>query len=61
MHPGHLESGEIQVKFFLANVMSLIQPMDQGILEAVKQHYQGFLLRSILQECEGSGSSITDA
>lgn len=60
-HPGQLENGDITVRFLPPNVTSLIQPMDQGVLEAFKRHYRGFLIRSILQESESSNKSLTDA
>lgn len=60
-HPSELRNGDIVVRFLPPNVTSLIQPMDQGILEAMKRHYRGHLLRSVLQECETSDASLTEA
>ncbi|GBM61898.1 Jerky -like [Araneus ventricosus] len=46
-----LTSGEIRAIFLPANVTSLIQPMDQGMIEAMKGHYKKKLISHIL-ECE---------
>ena len=60
-HPHQLRSGDIVVRFLPPNVTSLIQPMDQGVLESFKRHYRGFLLRCILEESESSNNSLTDS
>ena len=43
--------------FLPANTTALIQPMDQGVLEAVKRRYRKVLLRRLLLE---EGRSITE-
>lgn len=35
-HTNELQSGDINIRFLPANVTSLIQPMDQGIIEYLK-------------------------
>jgi hypothetical protein len=58
-HAGFLENGDICVEFLLPNIASLVQPMDQGVLEILKRNYNRFLLQSILQECNDF-RSLTD-
>ena len=40
--------GLVTAKFLPPNVTSLIQPMDQGVLESLKRRYRKSLLRDIL-------------
>lgn len=47
-----MKSGDIEVKFLPPNVTSLIQPMDLGVLEALKRNYLKLMLRFILLECD---------
>lgn len=53
-HPDadELVSESICAKFLPANTTSLIQPMDQGVLESVKRRYKKLLLRKIIEEDE---------
>uniref|UniRef100_A0A1B6FS75 HTH CENPB-type domain-containing protein n=1 Tax=Cuerna arida TaxID=1464854 RepID=A0A1B6FS75_9HEMI len=53
-HPDDLELviGDIKTIFLPSNVTSIIQPMDQGVLQALKQNYRKKLLRSLLEENE---------
>lgn len=44
------EDGNIFVTYLPPNVTSLIQPMDQGILETFKRRYRKSLLRAVLQD-----------
>lgn len=37
-----LQDGEILAKFVLPNVMSLTQPMDQGVITCMKKHYPSY-------------------
>lgn len=54
-HPDEdeLTSDGIRTLFLPPNVTSLIQPMDQGVLEAMKKKYRRRLLQSLLQATEG--------
>lgn len=47
-----LKVGEIEITFLPANVTSLIQPLDQGILETLKRHYKSQLILSIIKAQE---------
>ena len=42
------------VRFFPRNVTSLIQPMDQGIIETLKRSYKNSLLRELLFALESN-------
>lgn len=53
-HPAQdaLKKGNIFAKFLPPNVTSLIQPMDQGVIECLKRRYRRKLLSSILEKIE---------
>ncbi|XP_066257537.1 jerky protein homolog-like [Euwallacea similis] len=52
-HPGEgLHVGEIIVHFFPPNVTSIMQPMDQGILENIKKSYRRLYLEHLLEYTE---------
>lgn len=53
------DDGKIVAKFLPPNVTSLIQPMDQGVLEALKRRYKKKLLRKLVIE-EENGSDIVN-
>lgn len=55
-HPQNLTCGDIVVKFVPANVTSLIQTLDQRVIECFKRHYRGLFLRLLLQETNESKS-----
>ncbi|XP_018574376.1 jerky protein homolog-like [Anoplophora glabripennis] len=59
-HPSEDElcSEDIKVLFFPPNVTSLIQPMDQGVLENLKRNYRFCLLKSFLEALE-NGEDLT--
>lgn len=61
-HPkeSDLVSGEIKAMFLPPNVTSLIQPMDQGVLETLKRHYRKLLLQSILEKIHETDCSLLD-
>ena len=46
------EDGQIVAKFLPPNVTSLIQPMDQGVLECLKRLYPKSVLRELLSQTE---------
>lgn len=52
------DDSEIFAHFLPANVTSLIQPMDQGMLQAVKMKYKKKLLRRLIIEDDVGGSII---
>lgn len=60
-HPSaeQLESGEIKAMFLPPAVTSLIQPMDQGVLENLKRNYRRLLLEHILAEVD-EGANLTE-
>lgn len=60
-HPSaeQLESGEIKAMFLPPAVTSLIQPMDQGVLENLKRNYRRLLLEHILEEVD-EGANLTE-
>lgn len=45
----------VRVKFFPPNCTSVLQPLDQGIIKAVKSHYRSMLLRHMLLSIENGG------
>ena len=52
------DDGKIFAKFLPPNVTSLIQPMDQGVLESLKRRNKKKLLQRLLIEDE-SGTPVT--
>ncbi|XP_046590225.1 jerky protein homolog-like [Neodiprion lecontei] len=46
---GYVKINDIKVNFFPPNVTSLIQPMDQGIIQTVKLHYEINLVNAIVE------------
>ncbi|XP_046686190.1 jerky protein homolog-like [Homalodisca vitripennis] len=61
-HPdaSELVSGDIKAVFSPPNVTSLIQPLDQGVLEAMKRHYRRRLLQVLLTWLD-EGITVTAA
>lgn len=62
-HPSEnvLKKGEIKTRFLPPNVTSLIQPMDQGVLESLKRRYRRKLLNSILEKLDDANESLLNA
>ena len=52
------EDGKIIAKFLPANVTSLIQPMDQGVIETMKRSYKKKLLRGAIIADDRGGSIV---
>jgi hypothetical protein len=50
-HPDitELQSGEIKTEFLPPNVTALVQPMDQGVLQAMKLGYRKKFLRTLIE------------
>ena len=42
------KDGRIKIKFLPANTTSLIQPMDQGVIESTKRRYRSLFLQQCL-------------
>ena len=53
------DNGAIFTKFLPPNVTSLIQPMDQGVLQTLKKRYKKKLLRRLIIE-DDMGRSVVD-
>lgn len=51
-HPeeSQLISGDIKTKFFPPNVTSILQPMDQEVLQNIKRSYRKQLIKKLLEE-----------
>ena len=52
------DDGKIIAKFLPPNVTSLIQPMDQEVIEAVKRRYKKKLLRGVIIADDRGGSLL---
>lgn len=52
--------GKVKTLFLPANTTSVIQPMDQGVLEALKRRYKKQLLRHIILENDSSSLPIPE-
>ena len=51
------KDGKVSTMFFPPNTSSILQPMDQGILEALKRRYKKFILGHLILEKEASSFS----
>uniref|UniRef100_K7FY89 HTH CENPB-type domain-containing protein n=1 Tax=Pelodiscus sinensis TaxID=13735 RepID=K7FY89_PELSI len=58
-HEDELISGNIRVIFLPPNIISLCQPMDQGVLEALKKKYRHKLLTTLI-EATDDGNCMLD-
>ena len=52
--------GEVTTMFLPPNTTSILQPMDQGILEALKRRYKKNILRHLILENESSSLSVPE-
>ena len=58
-YPADLEFSSVTLQFLPANTMSVLQPLDLGIIQNMKCHYRTQLLRAVLCQVEkGSASEI---
>ena len=55
------KEGDIKAMFLPTNTTALVQPMDQGVLEAMKRRYCKAMLRSLLLEDRGEGQLLSYA
>lgn len=55
------ELSNVRVIFFPANMTSVIQPMDQGIIKNLKDHYRRLLVQKLVDEDNNASISILDA
>ena len=53
------DDGAITAMFLPANVTSLIQPMDQGVIQSVKKRYKKMLLRRLIIQ-DDRGKSVVE-
>ena len=59
-HP-HIQLDNIKLQFFPPNITSLLQPMDQGIIQSVKLKYRKKQLQFLIKQmdkCSKTGSEI---
>lgn len=59
-HPKLSEVDGIKIMFLPANVTSLVQPMDQGVIESLKRRYRCKFLSEILFKCEDENLSLLE-
>ena len=63
-HPANVELSNVKVQFLPPNTTSVIQPMDQGIIQAMKLKYRKRQLESILDKmnnsCKDSSQLLKD-
>ena len=51
----------IELCYLPANTTAILQPMDQGIIQAVKKHYKSFMSHKIVEELDKAESSNSNA
>lgn len=51
---------QFKIKYLPPNVTSLIQPMNQGVIESMKRHYKQLFLQKILfEDCNSSATIVS--
>jgi transcriptional regulator with XRE-family HTH domain len=50
-HPHDLELSNIKFVFFPPNTTSIVQPLDQGVINSFKCHYRRMLVKHIIAQC----------
>lgn len=53
-----LTDGDIKAMFLHPNVITICQPMDQGVLGTLKRNYRRKLLSTIIQEIEDGNYEV---
>ena len=56
-HPKDLNLSNVKLVFLPANTTSRLQPLDQGIIQAIKQLYRKKLLRSVISKIDDNEQS----
>lgn len=61
-HPQNIicQSADIKIIFLPPNVTSLVQPMDQGVIESLKRRYRRKFVSEILQRSENRDKGLID-
>ncbi|XP_053949417.1 jerky protein homolog-like [Anastrepha ludens] len=59
-HPHEYAVDDIKLVYLPPNVTSLVQPMDQGVIESLKRRYRRKLVSEILQHSENEGKGILE-
>ena len=58
-HPSDVKLKNVTLKFFPVNTTSQLQPLDQGIIRAIKAHYRKRFVRAVLTRID-EGHNATD-
>lgn len=56
-HPSNLSLSQFSVSFFQANTMSILQPLDQGVIRTFKGHFRRGMATRVLSEIDGGSDS----
>ena len=55
-HPTHYQMSNVKLIFLPPNTTSVLQPLDQGIIQNIKLLYRRKLLEFVLRQCDGETS-----
>ncbi|XP_050315271.1 jerky protein homolog-like [Anthonomus grandis grandis] len=59
-HPHDCDVNDIKLVYLPPNVTSLVQPMDQGVIESLKRRYRRILVSEILQHSETKDKGLLE-
>ena len=60
-HPTHFQLSNVKLTFLPPNTTSVLQPLDQGIIQNIKMLYRRKLLEHVLRQCDAySSGSYSD-